>query len=276
MYFPKYWARGKWNSVSAWGWSDESLDKAREAGIERAKKVSQRIEGGEMNTYGYAHAPLREEILEEIKGDRIQAIISRNRYGSEILNTDQMIFIDADISVQAPKRSLMDFILGRNQFNEKEALVREEKRKLQLLENFAQKNSDFGFRIYRTAAGLRYLVTSHLFTPADPVVKELFTAVDCDPYYTKLCQLQKNFRARLTPKPWRCGLKKPQHFFPIESDEQQEAFSTWKTQYDKEAGKFQTTRFIKTIGSPTVLDEMLPLIEIHDTKTKALKNGALA
>ena len=46
---------------------------------------------------------------------------------------------------------------------------------------------------------------SRPIAPADQV----FDTLGADPPYRRLCRTQKCFLARLTPKPWRCGVAKP-------------------------------------------------------------------
>ncbi|MCL2743078.1 MAG: hypothetical protein FWE67_04435 [Planctomycetaceae bacterium] len=77
------------------------------------------------------------------------------------------------------------------------------------------KTPEWGVRIYKTAAGYRGIVTHALFDPTDPETLKLMERFECDPQYIRLCKRQESFRARITPKGWRCGLwpdKLPQHF----------------------------------------------------------------
>ena len=62
-----------------------------------------------------------------------------------------------------------------------------------------------GLRLYRTANGYRCLVTHRTYDPASQECRELLEALGSDPLYIRLCRGQHCFRARLTPKPWRCG-----------------------------------------------------------------------
>jgi hypothetical protein len=62
------------------------------------------------------------------------------------------------------------------------------------------------YRVYRTHSGCRVVCTSRRFPrtqdnyPADRLMRFL----RADRHYMELCQAQKCYRARLTPKPWRC------------------------------------------------------------------------
>ncbi len=71
-------------------------------------------------------------------------------------------------------------------------------------ELWTRNHSDWGWRIYRTRAGLRLLATHALFDPETAAADGVFDALGADPLYRQLCKTQKCFRARLTPKYWRC------------------------------------------------------------------------
>jgi len=81
--------------------------------------------------------------------------------------------------------------------------------------SYASNKPEWGVRIYKTAAGYRGIVTHALFDPTDPETLRLMEQFACDPQYVRLCKRQESFRARITPKGWRCGLwpdQLPQHF----------------------------------------------------------------
>ncbi len=67
---------------------------------------------------------------------------------------------------------------------------------------------DWGWRIYRTKAGFRLLATHRPVFPSEPLAEEAFQEFKADILYRKLCVNQKCFRARLTPKSWRCGVER--------------------------------------------------------------------
>ena len=70
---------------------------------------------------------------------------------------------------------------------------------------FARRHPDLGVRVYRTAAGLRVLVTGASAPPASDRARELLTELGSDPLYVELCSTHDSYRARLTPKPFRVG-----------------------------------------------------------------------
>src|SRR5262249_13129913 len=106
MKFYKYWAKGTatvadvhpWN-VRAFGGSDVSMQEALQRANERAGRVAAALVNGQApGSYGYDERPLREEIIEEIRdGGKLVALITRNAYGSLVLNTNRVMFVDVDV-----------------------------------------------------------------------------------------------------------------------------------------------------------------------------------
>lgn len=90
----------------------------------------------------YPRAVLREELLEEVHDDSgtLAAAVRRNRYGAEVLSLDALLIADVDL-------------------------------------RRAGEHPRWGTHVYRTAAGLRVLCTTH-----------------------------QTCRGRLTQKPWRIGM----------------------------------------------------------------------
>src|SRR3712207_5682263 len=110
MKFARYWKRmsawAQWPEdepvrVFSFGWSNESEEEAAREAAERLRRKVRHIEEEESwppNNYGYSQRPPREEIVEEVGGDdgTPDAVITRNSYGSLILNTPDFVFIDVD------------------------------------------------------------------------------------------------------------------------------------------------------------------------------------
>jgi hypothetical protein len=90
------------------------------------------------------------------------------------------------------------------------------------------------------------------------------TAVGADPAFVQLCRAQKSFRARLTPKPWRCGAEKPPNRYPRQSEEEQRRFSAWLADYEAKARTNATCRLVEEVGSGRVCDEARPILALHD------------
>ena len=105
---------------------------------------------------------------------------------------------------------------------------------------------------------------------------QLLDAFDADPLYRRLCKNQECFRARLTPKPFRCRLSAPPNRYPRASGTEQEQFENWDAKYRETVENFSTCRFVETIGDSACESSLQGLIELHDTLSKATSNDPLA
>ena len=162
-----------------------------------------------MRDYACGSRPPREQILETLVSSdgSAAAILTRNAYGAVVLNAAYMLFVDVDL----PPPTLRDRLarlVGRTGIEPAPARLRER------LESIGG-----SFRLYRTAAGLRVIATDRIFTPGSPNAERLMRELGADPAFVQLCRAQKTFRARLTPKPWRCGLQAPSSDFPRQDGE---------------------------------------------------------
>jgi hypothetical protein len=84
----------------------------------------------------------------------------------------------------------------------------------------------------------------------------------------RLCRSQQCFRARLTPKPWRCGHSANTVAWPRETDDQRARFERWNAEYVNRQSKYATCRFLDTIGTPQLRDETETIVDIHDRTTR--------
>jgi hypothetical protein len=94
--------------------------------------------------------------------------------------------------------------------------------------------------------------------------------------YRALCATQKCFRARLTPKPWRCGVDKPRVRWPWGDAKWEARFRKWEAVYAKAADRYATCRLIGHFGRVDIAPELCELVEIHDRATRAESNQPLA
>ena len=131
-------------------------------------------------------------------------------------------------------------------------------------------------RVYRTHSGLRYLVTHALFTPTDPQAQEAMAALGADAQYIRLCQVQKSFRARLTPKPWRIGMENPPVNFPYEDASEEAEMRAWEARYEAASQGRATCRFMEELGGGAEHPEVTPLRTLHDERTRATSGLPLA
>ena len=123
---------------------------------------------------------------------------------------------------------------------------------------------DLGLRLYRTAQGYRCVVTNRTFEPRSDETRTLLQQLGSDPLYVALCDRQHCFRARLTPKPWRCGLPKPPTRFPFLEDGQEERFRAWEKRYHEVADRYAACAVIGDYGVPGVSSDVRPVLTLHD------------
>ena len=249
----------------AHGWSDGDPAEARARALERARRVAQRVAGGESQElqewYAYGDRPVREAIID--RNDEQGWIITRNAYGSLVLNTDRVMFIDLDDPV--PQRSsggLLGALFGRKSKADDEdhgAVVRRR------VADVVSALDGINLRLYRTAAGFRAIVTSECYEPASDLARQTLDAFEADPAYVRLCGIQESFRARLTPKPWRCsGVAAPEVRFPFKSEQETRRFDRWLRRYEKVIGRYAVCEMVETIGSGQIIDAARPIIDLHD------------
>jgi hypothetical protein len=219
--------------------------------------------------YGYADRPLREQILAEYKspsGERT-AVITRNLSGCQVLNATRALFIDIDFP-EAPfelfgwfKKFLKPS--GPRKLTEADF----EAAAIAKAELWARRNPGWGWRAYRTRAGMRLLATHDLFEPASATVESAFEALGADPLYRRLCKAQQSFRARLTPKPWRCGSRPAPVPWPWTNPRDEGDFARWEHDYSRLSERFSTCHLRTIIGSTEVHPDLVPLITVHDERS---------
>ncbi|HEV8675259.1 MAG TPA: hypothetical protein VGX21_14515 [Methylomirabilota bacterium] len=97
-----------------------------------------------------------------------------------------------------------------------------------------------------------------------------------DPLYVRLCRLQQSFRARLTPKPWRCGLAAPPATFPFDTPRAESRFRAWEASYASTAARYATCRYLATVGGDRMAPGLEDLVRYHDQETRATSDLPLA
>src|SRR5262249_32031379 len=121
-------------------------------------------------------------------------------------------------------------------------------------EEVSRARPDVGFRIYRTYAGFRLLMTSQSYEPTSTGVLELLTVFGSDPLYIRMCKAQECFRARLSAKHWRCGVRRPPSRFPWDDPAEEREFRVWENDYHRVANGFAVCEMVGNHG-PTAMDE---------------------
>lgn len=78
---------------------------------------------------------------------------------------------------------------------------------------------------------------------------------------------QQCFRARLTPKPWRCGQPVPPSRFPRTDAKVEKLFRDWETRYSQACRGYATCRFLAALGNPAVHAAVAGVVALHDEMT---------
>ena len=279
MNIPKIWVkaerevRGKRGpmQLAAWGWSANDRSEAQRLANEKLERMVRRVEQTQELSHDYAYGtrPMREEIIQELhtRGGELAGVVTRNSYGALVLNTSQVMFVDIDLPAEGFAQRL-GRLFGRRRSAEAETLER--------VKTGLGEVSAAVFRVYRTAAGFRLLATDRLFQPGSSESESIMQAVAADPAFVKLCRIQESFRARLTPKPWRCGLSLPPGRHPREDGFDREKFAEWLAQYERNIASKGTCRLVEEVGSGWVHEQVEPILKLHDETTKASASLALA
>ncbi|MBN1763766.1 MAG: hypothetical protein JW860_00785 [Sedimentisphaerales bacterium] len=94
--------------------------------------------------------------------------------------------------------------------------------------------------------------------------------------YRKLTEKQECFRARLTPKPWRCGCTRPPNRFPWDTPEAEQAYRQWQQQYENKSQAYATCRLLECFGEIVSNECIDTIINIHDQYTCSRPGAILA
>jgi len=278
MNFAPFWARGSFGTFSCWRWSFNSAAEAQAAANEAARRLAERFGRDEkvpsrQRGY-YPDRPFREQVLREIKnsGGEVIGLVTRNSYGCLVLNTARVMFVDVDLP--EPRRSgWLKRLFGKPDLT---PAANPQAEVLAKAEGWARKNPRWGWQIYRTKAGLRLLATHGLFETDASVSNGVFDTLDADPLYRQLCKTQKCFRARLTPKPWRCGVRDRPHRWPWLEPKEEARFKQWETRYQSRAANFATCELIRKPDGGSVHPDVQLVLNLHDETTRAESKMALA
>lgn len=260
---------GRRFDVSTWGWSENNAAEALQRSEESSRRMAERISTGQPfpdRYISYGDRPAREEILNETTDEtgKTIAMVTRNRYGAIVLNTSDMMFIDVDVRPDRPP-GLLDAIKGLFGSRKPDNFTVTLEHILQT----ARTMSQYTFRIYRTHSGFRCAVINKRIKPGSTESEDLFAAFRSDPLYVQLSKNQESFRARLTPKPWRCDQDAPYFSFPFANEGVEKMYRKWEREYAAAAEPYATCSFIEQIGNDRVVADFRALLEMHDKETKA-------
>jgi hypothetical protein len=291
MRIPRHWvreaveakdSRGEVHRGEAWGWSESDVEEAKQRARTSAERVADWLVRGGRDPVPSRSAeylynldrPPREEIVQELHdaAGETTALITRNIYGALVLNTRDLMFIDVDFppspaataglltrlfGTSAPPSTYEDAVMSR-------------------VQGWCSRNSDRGVRLYRTAAGLRVVLTGQPMQPNGDDSRRILEELGSDPLYRRLCEAQECFRARLTPKPWRMHCDVPPSRFPFADTETEQEYREWQREYDETAPRFATCQLVNAYGAQEPHPELSPLLKLHDSLTGIVHTLPLA
>lgn len=283
FHIPKFWASVAGSARNAsddevalkcFAYSDTDVADARAKATTILGRLVERVRAGEPwpDRYGYGRRPIREEILSELRSpsDTLDGYVTRNGYGASVLNSAALLFADIDDRPTGMLDTLRGLFRSRpKQSDNPHGLP-------QPLLDFAASHPAWTMRVYRTFAGWRVIAVHELFDPVAESTIAALEAMDCDPQYVQLTRVQRCFRARLTPKPWRCGIERSHRAFPREDQALEQAHQQWLATYDSAKEPYATCRFVVELGRARACADAERLVRLHDEATRATRALPLA
>jgi hypothetical protein len=303
MQIPRFWVKDEGGEVdpsgrrwqlTMWGWSSASVADAADVARARLQQALEKVRRGEQLVGGYyPRLPLREEIVDVVQHDgQDVAVITRNRYGAQVLNTDRVLIADVDRDLQPRTRGAdvmrevgkrLSRLFGRNVpiagqvEKDPEPERSPEQQAVAAVQQWAAGYPEYGVRTYRTAAGLRVIVSGAQAPPSSELARRLLVELDSDPLYIELCAQHDTYRARLTPKPWRAGWRSPTVRWPYESDAARREFASWLARYERASQDRSTCRLLATSGpEPLAGSADAAIVALHDDVTRVHDGTPLA
>jgi hypothetical protein len=266
----KYWDRetqasvdrdGKKYDLVAWAGSNTSPEEARERAAEKlAGWIDKLSRGGRFGEYEYFRNDIREELIEAVhdSSGNLIAAITRNRYGALILNSSGVLIADVDAEERSFFQPLFS-LFGRK--------LKDKDYRRQAIAELAAKHPELTLAVYETHSGFRVFVLDREFDPGSDESTTLLTELGSDKLYTRLCSAQECYRARLTPKPWRCGMGRPPNDYPRAEAARQREFESWLDRYRQKSSEYAVCRPEATYGDQRPSSQAERLQLMHDEAT---------
>lgn len=290
--------------VERWGWANSSEEDARVMAEQRARAaLDARLAGGHEAArepkvpYSSPDGlPIREEVLREEVG----CVVTRNSYGAQCLNVPDVLIADVDYAADHPKLrsnvlALLQLgcvlvgclllgalglplwvvvaigalgLVGLHLTRKPKATMDPDESYRSRVSQFLSTHPAWRLRVYQTPAGLRLIAEHARFEPTSPETQEFFDQVGADPDYARLCRIQQCFRARLTPKPWRIGMRerlRPRPgVWPLDSDEKRASRAAWVARYEAASKGYAACRYLETLGSFVTDADAQKVVKLHD------------
>lgn len=303
-------------TVKRMGWSDVTQYEAEKMAQNRVDEAFKKIDAGEKVVFiekrvaynGTEGMPIREEILNEVG----EAVITRNIYGAQCLNVKDVLFIDIDYDLNISSymwkgiiwigivAALFLSVILRNGYilsvvgillvigsllkkkdcnNYNKEIENIERKNLERVKLFCEKNSEFKFRVYKTPAGMRLLAINDLYNPKDETTVKVMKELGSDSNYIQMCINQNCFRARVSPKPWRINLKESLPHKTViwpYTPEKLEARQKWVDKYELKSQNYAACKYIQTIGTGDECRDALRIQELHDELSRANEDLPIA
>jgi len=213
----------------------------------------------------YPSTPVREEIVESPRVAGAEALVTRNRSGALVLNTDRVAFVDIDLPANGASLFRSIGSLFRRSAAPRES---PETAAIARASEWAER-SGARLRVYRTARGLRLLRMDRLIDPGGEECERMFADLGADRQYVRLCRAQRSFRARLTPKPRRVDCEQAPGSHPRVDPELARRFGAWLEAYERASAGRAVCAFAGEHGSSTAVAPALAVSEIHDRRVLA-------
>lgn len=249
-----------------YGYSDTSHEDAEERAEWLLSQIQLRV-NGEETEWGYQERPIREEIVREFSPENI---VTRNRYGALVLNSEKLVFIDVDANeiFSEPKFRFLGIPFGGGKpLTDPEILDRI--RKVAARPEYRE----LTIRVYKTCAGYRLLLPRGGFEPGSERMEKLMADFNSDALYAQLCCTQHCYRARLTPKPYRIGQSGIKAVWPT-TPEHELRLNRWLERYREKSENFATCHYLESLGP--CIGKLDPVVEYHDEITRSATGLPLA
>ncbi|MBL9088552.1 MAG: hypothetical protein JNM10_15545 [Planctomycetia bacterium] len=250
--------------------------------------------------------PIREEVLAEHPA--LDVVVTRNGYGAACLNTTRAMFVDVDaqasnVGLAGCVGALAGFVVGllagplllgwsvwaggvaglvavgalttaaraivaRRDLHVRDTLAWAVAR----THAWCEAHPDWRVAVYETPAGARLLPVHAPFDAGDDASFEFMRFVEADARYQRMCRLQRCFRARVSPKPWRAGVA--EHFraggtWPVRDPAKLAVRSAWVRRYEAAAKAFASCRWVETVGTGRSDARVEAVRRLHDELCRA-------
>lgn len=229
--------------------------------------------------------PPGEELLEVVSsdGERPTAVVTRAADGARILSTERVAFVEVDLSPSELEVYARPPRLGRTLFAvmfgaaaPRPGAVGAEPALPGALRGWLAREPARGARVYRTASGLRYLLTHALFDPAADETGELLSELESAPNFAMTCRSRQAFRVRLTARPSSCGAGDLRVPYPRPEGAAAREIEKAVRAYEAKAVRFAACAFVAEVGDKRVAPGIAPIVAFHDRATRATSGLPLA